>query len=353
MDLVESGKMSEESFNSFLDTLNDTLELVKAGKLDENGLITTMYSLDQLLEQLKTGKITLEEFNNYLNEIKKLIKALGAGEIDIDTYNKLVRELLNKMGINKDISITEIKETLNVSNSNTDIIKSIESLGTDVSDKSSSSIISPTGHVLVSELSNSTSNNNEMFEGKSIIDGSVNGLKDKVDNILSASGDKSIDFSIIGGVGGATGAGLIGKEIYNHTREKYIKFTPEDWDNLSVEKKNIIERVMIKVGFDDFMLNDFKKANYKVLKDKFDTLKDYLYKSVKQNIMIRNELLRLYRFDVFFDDQIIDYLFFIMMIIDGKSLFDEYNFIRTVEKFNLDENDILYDGLSLIECIDS
>ena len=185
------------------------------------------------------------------------------------------------------------------------------------------------------------------------IDGSINGLKDKVDDLISGVGDKNIDFSLIGGVGGATGAGLIGKEILDNTREKYIKFGPEDWDNLSIEKKNIIERVMTKVGFDDFTFNDFKKSNYKVLKEKFDTLKDYLSKSVKQNIMIRNELLRLYRFDVFVDDQIIDYLFFIMMIIDGKSLFDEYNFMRTLERFNLDENDILYDGLSLIECIDS
>lgn len=161
---------------------------------------------------------------------------------------------------------------------------------------------------------------------------------------------------IIAAASVAAGGAATGGGVLIHQKTKKIRFTPADWQALGDDYQVIIEKVMTKAGFTLDEIESFKNNNYKI---SASVLKDHakmIYDAIETNPDCEADFLALYEYS-FLDDnkKVIDYLLFITMIIDGKTLTDDYNMYNIINQSldNADDADFVYSGINYEDYIDN
>ena len=377
MKLLEAGQMSEDSYVHTLDSIDQAMKLLEAGKMSEEAYVHTLDSIDQAMKLLEAGAISEEDFLQILDYIHQIMDLLENGKINEEEYLLQLANLLKKLeglsvqfhtnsrNISSGLNPMEVNQTSVVGQSII-IPTSPEAISNDRfmisgfnSMNSSSPIDSEVSTSMIDKLTEKSdfddqdsSFGNLLSSDYPIDSESENVDIEKVPPISKQS--NNVNYGLLATIAGGTVAGtLVGGKLYADKHDKYLRFSSKDWENLSDEYHMIIENLMVQVGFDEFEIDTFKEADFKVLKEPFMELKKYLDTTVKNNITIKDELFQLYNFSVFENDKIIDYLLFIVMIIDGKDFMDHYNFVNLLNQYNSEISDISYDGLFFFDCLDS
>lgn len=146
----------------------------------------------------------------------------------------------------------------------------------------------------------------------------------------------------VGLAGTVAGAGLlVGKAMQSYT------FTPNDWDELNPVDQERITNTLYRVGYKDKEINAIMNSTFKIPRNE---LKEHINK-IKSAIANYNkfseEFQKIYNYSIVGAGEVSNYLTFLTMIIDGKSISDRYNMYNIINPYleNPDDVDKTYQGI--------
>ena len=147
----------------------------------------------------------------------------------------------------------------------------------------------------------------------------------------------------------ATGGVIAGKGLM------YTRFTPKDWRALGPTYQKRIAKIMKRSGLTETEIHTFQTASFKILTSELKEHIKKIKKAMKINPHCDEDIENLYNYSMFDEeDEIIPYLLFITMVIDGKNVVDEYNMYNVINP-NFDEEDEVngsYAGIDMDDYID-
>ena len=183
----------------------------------------------------------------------------------------------------------------------------------------------------------------------------VSGISPFTGGSSSTVGSKKSAAGVIAAASIVAGGAATGGGILLHKKASTLRFSIEDWESLGADYHEVIENLMKKVGFSEEEIETFKNAKFKLPASELKAHKKKIDKAMDQNPICGDELLQLYNYS-FFDEnnKVIDYLLFITMIIDGKNASDEYNMYNVLNESLEDESDddFIYTGISMEDYFD-
>ncbi|MBQ3307921.1 MAG: hypothetical protein IJG68_07010 [Bacilli bacterium] len=183
-----------------------------------------------------------------------------------------------------------------------------------------------------------------------------NGIAKLAGNIMPSLGSKEAKAVMAGGAA-AAGVGIAGAAIGGGLlvggKKKYYIFAPEDFEKLDEDlQKQIIEDLK-SARFSNERIEVFKNATFKISASELDAHIKKVEKAYDANADFRKEFKEMYKFDLFDDnDNLIKYMLFIALIIDGSNKTDETNIYNIINpSLEQEEVDFVYSGLIMEEYI--
>ena len=107
---------------------------------------------------------------------------------------------------------------------------------------------------------------------------------------------------------------------------------------------------MKKVGFSEADIETFTNSKFKISTNEIKEHINKIEKAIATNPSCEDDLINLYRFSMFDENsKVIDYLLFIVMIIDGINPIDDYNMYNIINQSigDIDDADFVYSGISM------
>ena len=184
----------------------------------------------------------------------------------------------------------------------------------------------------------------------------LNGAAKLAGNIIPTLNSKEAKAVMAGGAA-AAGVGLAGAAIGGGMlvggKKKYYIFVPEDFEKLDEQVQEQILADLKAAGFNSERIEIFKNATFRISASELDAHVKKVEKAYELNEEFRKEFLEMYKFDLFDEnDNLLKYMLFIAMIIDGSNKVDETNLYNIINpSLEEQEIDFIYSGLVMEEYI--
>lgn len=146
----------------------------------------------------------------------------------------------------------------------------------------------------------------------------------------------------VGLAGTMAGTGLlIGKKLQSY------KFTPNDWDELNPAEQERITNTLYRVGFKDKEINTIMNATFKIERSELNVHIEKIESAMTNYNKFSEEFQKIYNYSLVGGGEVSKYLTFLTMIIDGKSISDQFNMYNIINPYlsELEEVDKTYQGI--------
>lgn len=146
----------------------------------------------------------------------------------------------------------------------------------------------------------------------------------------------------VGLAGTMAGTGLlVGKALQAY------KFSPNDWDELDPAEQERITNTLYRVGYKDKEINAIMNSTFKIERSELNVHIKKIENAISNYNKFSEEFQKIYKYSLVSGGEVSKYLTFLTMIVDGKSISDQYNMYNIINKYldDLEEVDKTYQGI--------